>query len=48
MYVIFIMPNIVLHIFQIAPTEVNELIHVKELSANYKYFAHVTTIIIVK
>lgn len=41
------MPNIAIYNFQSAPTELNESMHVKELSVNCKHFANVTIIIIV-
>lgn len=38
MHVIVMMPNIAIYHFQSAPTKLNELMHVKELSINCKRF----------
>lgn len=38
MHVIVTVPNITIYHFQSAPAELNELMHVKELSVNCGYF----------
>lgn len=41
MHVIVTMPNIAIYNFQSAPTELNELMHMKELSVNFKHFLQI-------
>lgn len=42
MHVIVAMPNTDIYNFQSAPMELNELMHMKELSVNGKHFANLT------
>lgn len=47
MRVMVAIPNTAIYNFQSALTELNELMHMKELSENGKHFAHLTIFIII-